>query len=69
MDIVGYVVVDGVKYFCGMGNTKRTARACAEGNVMCCGLDLVVRYKRFESFTEDWPHVSDLEDREDDGGY
>jgi len=35
--IHGYVEVKGEKYFCGTGNTKRTACAVAEGNARLVG--------------------------------
>jgi len=30
--ITGYIIFEGKKYLCGMGNTKRAARAAAEYN-------------------------------------
>ena len=58
--ITGYIIFNSQKYFCGMGNTRRTAQSAAIYNAQevekCQGVSCLVRYTsadvNYPDFTE-----------------
>ena len=64
--IYGYIKLEGKLYFCGMGNTKRTAQVCAEGNARLVGnelriegLEWEVKYSKNDKI-QDYPNITNL---------